>query len=50
MVKSERTTDIQYGALPYRFGPQGPEIVLITSRAHSVPNFGQFQEKHENNA
>jgi len=32
MPKSDRSADIQYGALPYRVGPQGLEILLITSR------------------
>jgi ADP-ribose pyrophosphatase YjhB (NUDIX family) len=32
MAKTDRTTDTQYGALPYRFGRQGVEIMLITSR------------------
>ena len=32
MAKSDRTTDTQYGALPYRMGPHGREIMLITSR------------------
>jgi ADP-ribose pyrophosphatase YjhB (NUDIX family) len=32
MAKSDRNTDIQYGALPYRMGPHGREILLITSR------------------
>jgi hypothetical protein len=32
MAKSDRTTDAQYGALPYRAGPYGLEIMLITSR------------------
>jgi hypothetical protein len=32
MAKSDRTGDIQYAALPYRFMEQGMEILLITSR------------------
>jgi hypothetical protein len=32
MPKSDRTTDTQYGALPYRVGTYGVEIMLITSR------------------
>jgi hypothetical protein len=32
MAKSDRTTDTQYGALPYRAGPHGLEIMLIISR------------------
>lgn len=32
MAKSDRTSDIQYAALPYRIGPAGCEIMLITSR------------------
>src|ERR1700744_3039836 len=32
MAKSNRTTDIQYGALPYRVGKHGVEVLLITSR------------------
>jgi 8-oxo-dGTP pyrophosphatase MutT (NUDIX family) len=32
MAKSDRTTDTQYGALPYRNGIHGLEILLITSR------------------
>jgi 8-oxo-dGTP pyrophosphatase MutT (NUDIX family) len=32
MAKSDRTTDIQYGALLYREGSCGAEIMLITSR------------------
>jgi hypothetical protein len=32
MAKSNRTTDIQYGALPYRVGKHGVEVMLITSR------------------
>jgi hypothetical protein len=32
MSKSDRSTDTQYGALPYRVGVQGLEIMLITSR------------------
>ncbi|MCB8877946.1 NUDIX hydrolase [Acidisoma silvae] len=32
MPKSDRDTDLQYGALPYRMGRHGVEILLITSR------------------
>jgi len=32
MAKSDRTSDTQYGALPWRHGPHGLEIMLITSR------------------
>ena len=32
MAKSNRNTDIQYGALPYRVGKHGVEVMLITSR------------------
>jgi ADP-ribose pyrophosphatase YjhB (NUDIX family) len=32
MGKSDRSTDTQYGALPYRLGRHGVEILLITSR------------------
>jgi hypothetical protein len=32
MAKSDRDGDIQYGALPYRMGRHGAEIMLITSR------------------
>ena len=32
MSKSDRSTNTQYGALPYRVGAQGLEIMLITSR------------------
>jgi 8-oxo-dGTP pyrophosphatase MutT (NUDIX family) len=32
MPKSDRTTDTQYGALPYRITAQGVEVMLITSR------------------
>ena len=32
MAKSDRTTDIQYGALPWRPIANGLEIMLITSR------------------
>ncbi|GAB0113494.1 NUDIX hydrolase [Acidisoma sp. C75] len=32
MSRSQREGDIQYGALPYRPGPRGVEILLITSR------------------
>jgi len=32
MPKSDRSVDIQFGALPYRVGPKGLEILLITSR------------------
>ncbi len=32
MAKSDRATDTQYGALPYRVGPHGVEVMLITSR------------------
>lgn len=32
MAKSDRSTDTQYGALPYRIGPEGVEVLLITSR------------------
>jgi 8-oxo-dGTP pyrophosphatase MutT (NUDIX family) len=32
MPKSDRTADTQYGALPYRIGPHGVEVMLITSR------------------
>ena len=32
MAKSDRTTDIQYGALPYRITSLGAAIMLITSR------------------
>ncbi len=32
MTKSDRTGDIQFGALPYRYERNGLEIMLITSR------------------
>jgi 8-oxo-dGTP pyrophosphatase MutT (NUDIX family) len=32
MPKSDRSASIQFGALPYRIGPKGLEIMLITSR------------------
>jgi hypothetical protein len=32
MAKSDRNTDTQYGALPYRLSLSGVEIMLITSR------------------
>jgi len=32
MAKSDRTTDTQYGALPYRITAHGVEVMLITSR------------------
>jgi ADP-ribose pyrophosphatase YjhB (NUDIX family) len=32
MAVSDRTSDTQYGALPYRLSAGGPEIMLITSR------------------
>jgi 8-oxo-dGTP pyrophosphatase MutT (NUDIX family) len=32
MAKSDRTTDTQYGAFPYRITAQGVEVMLITSR------------------
>jgi ADP-ribose pyrophosphatase YjhB (NUDIX family) len=32
MVRSDRSVDIQYGALPYRLSARGVEILLITSR------------------
>jgi 8-oxo-dGTP pyrophosphatase MutT (NUDIX family) len=32
MPKSDRSPDTQYGALPYRVGPYGMEVMLITSR------------------
>ncbi|HEX3982441.1 MAG TPA: NUDIX hydrolase [Acidisoma sp.] len=32
MAKSDRTTDLQFAALPYRFERGGLEILLITSR------------------
>jgi hypothetical protein len=32
IVKSDRNTDTQYRALPYRVGSAGVEIMLITSR------------------
>jgi hypothetical protein len=32
MAKSDRTTDTQYGALPYRISTHGVEVMLITSR------------------
>jgi len=32
MPKSDRSIDIQFGALPYRVGQKGLEILLITSR------------------
>ncbi len=32
MAKSDRTTDTQYGAVPYRVGSHGVEVMLITSR------------------
>ena len=32
MTESDRAADIQYGALPYRLGPHGVEVLLITSR------------------
>jgi 8-oxo-dGTP pyrophosphatase MutT (NUDIX family) len=32
MAKSDRSGDIQYVALPYRFAERGMEVMLITSR------------------
>jgi hypothetical protein len=32
MAKSDRSTDVQFGALPFRMGSGGLEIMLITSR------------------
>jgi hypothetical protein len=32
MPKSDRSTDTQYGALPYRIGEHGLELLLIKSR------------------
>jgi ADP-ribose pyrophosphatase YjhB (NUDIX family) len=32
VTQSDRTTDIQYGALPFRYERNGLEIMLITSR------------------
>jgi len=32
MAKSDRATDTQYGALPFRVGRDGVEVMLITSR------------------
>jgi hypothetical protein len=32
MAKADRDSDIQYGALPYRVGHHGIEVMLITSR------------------
>jgi hypothetical protein len=32
MAKTDRDSDLQYGALPWRHGLQGLEIMLITSR------------------
>jgi 8-oxo-dGTP pyrophosphatase MutT (NUDIX family) len=32
MTKSDRSGDIQYGALPYRLGDDGAEVMLLTSR------------------
>jgi 8-oxo-dGTP pyrophosphatase MutT (NUDIX family) len=32
MAKSDRTADTQFGALPYRIGAAGVEVMLITSR------------------
>lgn len=32
MAKSDREADTQYGALPYRVGRHGIEVMLITSR------------------
>jgi 8-oxo-dGTP pyrophosphatase MutT (NUDIX family) len=32
MTKSDRTGDVQFGALPYRYERDGLEIMLITSR------------------